>query len=49
MNTDVAANLSRYKSLILSALRAREALSTLLLQPGMSNDVNTEKLPLFSL
>lgn len=42
MNTDVAANLSRYKSLILSALRAREALSTLLLQPGMSNDVNTE-------
>jgi hypothetical protein len=42
MNTDAVANPSRYKSLILSVLRSREALSTLLLQPGMSNDVDTE-------
>ncbi len=42
MNTDVVANPSRYKSLIVSVLRSREALSTFLLQPGMSNNVNTK-------
>jgi hypothetical protein len=42
MNTDVVANPSRYKRLILSVLRSREERSALLLQPGMSNDVDTE-------
>jgi len=42
MNTDAVANPSRYKSLILSVLRSREQRSALLLQPGMSNDVDTE-------
>lgn len=41
MNTDVVANPSRYKR-ILSVLRSREERSALLLQPGMSNDVNTK-------
>lgn len=42
MSTDAVANPSRYKSLILCKLRAHEALSTFLLQPGMSNNVNTK-------
>jgi hypothetical protein len=42
MNTDVVTNPSRYERLILCVLHAREELSALLLQPGMSNDVDTE-------